>query len=185
MAGFSLIEVLAALAIFSIGLLGLAGLQLNAMKSNQDAYINTVASLQAMDAGERLRANPTGVDAGDYDLLSSTGTSDPGCIDDPAGCSAAQLAQYDYWIWNQGQPPSAPSPGEKALPPTTGNALLLPAGEGVICLDATLNDGTSQADHGCDGALTSGVRIFAVKVWWDDDKNPATPLRRHVLSVFP
>ena len=184
--GFTLVEVLAALAIFSVGLLGLAGLQLRSMSSNQGAFVSTVASLQAMDAGERMRANSVGVTNGDYDLL-VTDVGDPGCINLPAGCTAAQVAQYDYWIWNQGQPPPVPPPGEKALPPATGNARLLPGGEGVICLDRTPNDGVSRANHGCEGALVNATdpRIYAVKIWWDDDKNPATPMRRHALSVLP
>ena len=174
MAGFSLIEVLAALVIFSIGLLGLAGLQFNALRGNQGGYENTVASLQAMDAADRLRANPVGVAAGNYDM--AVGAADPGCIG--TGCTPAQLAIYDFWIWNQGD-------GQ----PGTGNTAILPGGGGVICLDATPFDGITPANNECDGALTDGNRVFAIKIWWDDDRDGngagTTPLRRHVLSVFP
>ena len=158
MAGFSLIEVLAALVIFSIGLLGLAGLQFNALRGNQGAYESTVASLQAMDVADRLRANPVGVNAGAYDQL-AVNAADPGCM--ASGCNAV-------------------------------NAGFLPAGQGVICLDSTPFDGVSQAANGCDGALTDlngdgagDARVFAIKIWWDDDRNPNTAMRRHILSVFP
>ncbi len=170
--GFSLIEVLVALVVFSIGLLALSGLQFTALRGNHDAYVSTIASLQVMDAADRLRANPIGVAAGDYDLLDAD-TTDPGCID--SGCSTAALALYDYWVWNTGD----------SSQPGTGNAAQLPQGEGVICLDSTPDDGTSRADNACDGLQIEGERVMAVKVWWDDDGDPATALRRHVLSVFP
>ena len=172
MAGFSLIEVLVALVIFSLGILGISGLQLVSLRGNHDAYVSTIASMQVMDAADRLLANPGGVAAGNYDLLDED-TTDPGCI--AVGCSPADLAQYDYWVWNTGD---ADQPG-------TGNATQLPQGEGVICLDATPDDGASRLDSGCDGALVGGDRIFAIKIWWDDDGDPETALRRHVLSVFP
>ncbi len=54
--GFTLIEVLVSFIVLSIGLLGLASLQLNALKSSHSAYQRTVASIIAMDAGERLWA---------------------------------------------------------------------------------------------------------------------------------
>ncbi|MCG5509644.1 type IV pilus modification protein PilV [Ectothiorhodospira lacustris] len=52
--GFSLTEVLVALVVLSIGLLGLAALQLNGLKGAHSAYQRTLASVIAVDAGERL-----------------------------------------------------------------------------------------------------------------------------------
>ncbi|MCG5520217.1 type IV pilus modification protein PilV [Ectothiorhodospira sp. 9905] len=52
--GFSLVESLVALLVLSVGLLGLAGLQLLGMQSSHSAYQRTVASVIATDAGERL-----------------------------------------------------------------------------------------------------------------------------------
>ncbi|TVQ71380.1 MAG: type IV pilus modification protein PilV [Chromatiaceae bacterium] len=52
--GFTLIEALVALLVLSIGLLGLAALQLFSLQSAHSAYQRTVASIMAMDAGERL-----------------------------------------------------------------------------------------------------------------------------------
>ncbi|MCG5499673.1 type IV pilus modification protein PilV [Ectothiorhodospira lacustris] len=52
--GFSLTEVLVALVVLSIGLLGLAALQLNGLKGVHSAYQRTLAGVIAMDAGERL-----------------------------------------------------------------------------------------------------------------------------------
>ncbi len=170
--GFSLIEVLVALVIFSVGILGLAGMQFTALRGNHDAYVSSVVTLQLMDAADRIRANPEGVKNGAYDALNED-ASDPGCIE--SGCSPADLAAYDYWVWNTGDEEQ----------PGTGNAQQLPQGEGVICLDTTPDDGESREISGCDGALLDGNRVFAVKIWWDDDGDPATDMRRKVMRVSP
>ncbi len=55
--GFTLAEVLVALLVLSIGLLGAAGLQLASLRSSQDAYLRSQASILALDMIERMRAN--------------------------------------------------------------------------------------------------------------------------------
>lgn len=54
--GFGLIEVLVALAILAFGLLGMAALQLSALKNATQSYQRSVATLAAIDAQERLWA---------------------------------------------------------------------------------------------------------------------------------
>jgi len=57
MRGFSLIEVLVALLVLSIGLLGIASMQLVALRSTRSAYLNSVATIQVNAMLERLRAS--------------------------------------------------------------------------------------------------------------------------------
>lgn len=97
-AGFTLLEILIALIILSIGLLGLAGLQANSLKNNNSAYQRTQASLLANEMLDRIRANRQGLAAGAYDVIDSTTTDDPGCI--TSGCSSTQMAQYDAHDWS-------------------------------------------------------------------------------------
>ncbi|HFE32669.1 MAG TPA: type IV pilus modification protein PilV [Gammaproteobacteria bacterium] len=97
-AGFTLLEILIALIILSIGLLGLAGLQANSLKNNNSAYQRTQASLLANEMLDRIRANRQGLETGAYDAIDSTSTSDPGCI--TSGCSNMQMAQYDAHDWS-------------------------------------------------------------------------------------
>lgn len=52
--GFTLIEALVALAILSIGLLGMAGMQTKAYLSANNAYISSITTIAAIDAQERL-----------------------------------------------------------------------------------------------------------------------------------
>lgn len=54
--GFSLLEVLVALVIFSISLLGFATAILEAFKANQMARFNTLAGLQLDNINERMAA---------------------------------------------------------------------------------------------------------------------------------
>jgi len=75
--GFTLLEVLIALLILSIGLLGLAALQTTGLRSNQMASMRTLATEAAYDITDRMRANPVGVAAGDY-VIALTDVTDPG-----------------------------------------------------------------------------------------------------------
>jgi type IV pilus assembly protein PilV len=63
-AGFSLVEVLVALLILSIGLLGLAGLQITGLQQNQGALQRTRAAQLANDLVDRIRVGG----AAGYDL---------------------------------------------------------------------------------------------------------------------
>ncbi|MDR1887812.1 MAG: type IV pilus modification protein PilV [Zoogloeaceae bacterium] len=66
--GSSLLEVLIAVLIFSIGLMGLAGLQVVAMKANQSAMARSLASEAAYDLLDQLRANSRSVLNGTFPL---------------------------------------------------------------------------------------------------------------------
>lgn len=98
--GFTLMEVLVALFVLSVGLLGLAGLQTFGMKYNQQSYQRTQAIYQAYDIIDRIRANPAGKTAGNYDTVAagSIPTITTDCT--TALCSTAALATYDINKWN-------------------------------------------------------------------------------------
>jgi type IV pilus assembly protein PilV len=55
--GFSLMEVLVALAILSVGLLGLAALQATALRANQGANFRSQATNASYDVLDMIRAN--------------------------------------------------------------------------------------------------------------------------------
>ena len=114
--GFTLLEVLIALVIFSFGLLALAALMAKGLQYNTSALYRSYASTQAYDMADRMRANRLGITAGNYDSISGAG-SDPVCI--TTGCTPAQMAQYDGWAWN------------------SANADLLPSGSGSVTAAGT------------------------------------------------
>ena len=102
--GFSLIEVLVALLVLSIGLLGLAALQTTSLQYNTGSYYRTQATFLAYDILDRMRANSTAVaNAGVYDIETSTLASsfltstDPAC--DTSSCNPASIAAYDLGKW--------------------------------------------------------------------------------------
>ena len=110
--GFTLLEVLIAIVVLSIGLLGLAGLQAAGLRNNTSAYMRTIATQQVHDMADRMRANLIGVTGGNYDSITTAIPANPGCI--ATGCTAAQMAVYDAFEWN------------------TMNQNLLPLGTGTV-----------------------------------------------------
>ena len=96
--GFSLLEILISLVILSVGMVGLAGLKIVAIKGENESHFRHEASLLMMELADRIRANPAGVDAGSYeahDGISVTTAPSPLC--DDGSCSASQLATFDMY----------------------------------------------------------------------------------------
>lgn len=79
--GFSLLEVMIALVILSIGLLGLAGLQGTGLRTNHEAYLRSQATLLAYDIVERMRANREPALGGDYVIAIGATPSGPSVAD--------------------------------------------------------------------------------------------------------
>lgn len=94
--GVTLIEVLVAMLVFSLGLIGAAGLMAMAARANQTAYLRTQVSFLAQNMAERMQANLVGVWHGDYDG-SYPDTSAQDCA---AGCAPRQQALYDRQRWS-------------------------------------------------------------------------------------
>ncbi len=105
--GFSLLEVLIALFILSIGLLGIAVLQTMGIRFNSQSLQRTQATYLAYDIIDRMRANRVEQLAGTYSNV-DTSPSAPGssknypspatnCIGNP--CTTAQLAAFDLDQW--------------------------------------------------------------------------------------
>jgi type IV pilus assembly protein PilV len=67
--GATLVEVLVALLVLSIGLLGVAALQVSALQTNQGAHVRSQASVLAYDIADRMRANRAVALAGGYNVL--------------------------------------------------------------------------------------------------------------------
>ena len=74
--GMTLVEVLVTLVVISVGLLGIAALQLTTLKGNQEAYVRSQASVLASYIIDRIRANQAGFAAGNYDCaMQGTGAA--------------------------------------------------------------------------------------------------------------
>ena len=104
-AGFNLIEVLLALLILSIGLLGVAGLQTTAVKASHTAMLKSIAITKVSAMIERIRANPA-VDINEYALEAGTVGISKGCDTRSdtilaAQCSPEDLASNDLYLWEK------------------------------------------------------------------------------------
>lgn len=98
--GMSLLEVMIAVVIFSVGLIGVAALMLTSMRNNDATLSRTQSTILATEMYEKMLANLPGVKAGNYtyafaDTLPTTAS--PSC--DTADCDTAQLAAWDVAAW--------------------------------------------------------------------------------------
>jgi type IV pilus assembly protein PilV len=117
LAGFTLLEVLVALFVLAIGLLGLAMLQTTGLRFNTNSYSRSQATYVAYDIIDRMRANKAGFTNGDYDVPNDTAASTKisnfdacktaACkCDDATGatvCDKSNMATFDLGRWYQQQ----------------------------------------------------------------------------------
>ena len=94
-AGFTLIEVLIALVVVSVGMLGVAGLHVHGLKAGRTATYTLQAVTIAGDVADRIRANPRAGMA--YAGLGA----DNDCIASDIDCDATEMAQQDILAWEQ------------------------------------------------------------------------------------
>src|SRR5690606_22543791 len=66
--GMTLVEILVTVVLISVGLLGIAALQLTTLRSNQEALIRSQASELANNILDRMRANQAGFLADQYNV---------------------------------------------------------------------------------------------------------------------
>ncbi len=102
--GVTLIEVLVALVIIAVGLLGLAGLQVRGLSIQKDAHGRAIATQLALDLADRMRANRDPVTAAppaQYAFTAGYGGAAPvaGTDCSLAVCDLAQQAQFDLAGW--------------------------------------------------------------------------------------
>ncbi len=83
--GFTMLELLIALVILSVGLLSLAGLQATGLRNNHSAYLRSQATVLAYNALDRMRANLAPALAGNYNIglgVTTIPTSQPQALTD-------------------------------------------------------------------------------------------------------
>ncbi|MEO7066244.1 MAG: type IV pilus modification protein PilV [Rhodanobacter sp.] len=109
--GVSLIEVMMAVLIFSIGLIGLAGLLVMSTRSNHAAYLRTQVTFLASGMADRMSANPVGVWNNNYNSTSyPVSASTAGNADCAGGCNPAELAAADQRNWSSQLKTFLPNP---------------------------------------------------------------------------
>lgn len=143
--GFNLIEVMVSLVIFSIGLLGLAGIQQVGLTQNNVAMQRTVAMTQAYDILDRMRNNRT------TDYSSATSAATPNCITAP--CNNTQIASYDLYEWGLAL--------DKVLP--NGKGFITGTPTGYIVYVGWDEKRNGLTPTGCNPPAPTGVKCISLQ----------------------
>ncbi len=139
--GFSLVEVMVTLAIVSVAALGMASLQTVALRSNNNALLESQAATLAQDMIERIRANPGGVYTTTFNAVLSN--SNVVCEGRYASCDADTMAQYDLVHWK------------------------CSLGAVVLSGACAMRGVAGQLPNG-DGSLTVAGNIYTITIRWFD-----------------
>lgn len=178
--GFTLIEVLVALLVFAIGMLGLAALQVEAYQAASSAQGRTVTTLAASHLFERMRANMDGFNAGNY-AYDSANDGLPAAVSDcntTAGCGgAAEMAQNDLneWLLTLNQ----------ALPILNSDNSINADANIVVCNDSDpeIDAPTAVGDNiVCDGLLDQWTVYID---WTDQREETGYKVKRQTFTFVP
>lgn len=96
--GFTLVEVLVSLVVMAVGMLGIAALYIEGLKSGTTSVIQANAVNLAADMADRIRLNSG---ANIAYAGAGPGTNANNCVNGAANCAPAQLAADDWFWWTQ------------------------------------------------------------------------------------
>ena len=148
--GFTLIEVMVALIVLVLGVLGAAAMTLSAVRDTKQSGLRSQASAFAYELSDLMRANgATSGSPQETIFLSHGGASVPGCWAG-AGCSVAQMAANDLYEW------------QTKLTGANG----LPNGAWVVCHDSSAN----VASLACNNDPAASL---VIKLQYDEKSNVA------------
>lgn len=99
--GFTLIEVLIAMLVLAVGLLGLAGLQAKSLSNTQSTYSRSLATELAYDLADRMRANKKPLGLAIYtSMLPTAALAQANCVSVSTFCPSDVMAENDLYQWN-------------------------------------------------------------------------------------
>lgn len=164
--GFSMLEVLIAVAVLAIGIVGGAAMQLAALRARHQSALLSQATQLATGLAERMRANGSQLSMPDaanpylslnYDALAEPDPAPPQplCYALSAVCGSEQLALFDLYEL-------------KTLVRDR-----LPAGRAIVCRDAGMWQG-GQLRWACSGGADAPL---VVKIGWRGKAPDGTPLK--------
>ncbi|MCP4390001.1 MAG: type IV pilus modification protein PilV [Gammaproteobacteria bacterium] len=147
--GLTLVEAMIALLVISIGLLGIASLQLTAMSQNTSSLNHSQAVRYAYNMSDRIRANI--VEFEQYKGIDTTNSYSQDCLS--GSCNSGQMLTADAADW-------------KTMVET------LPGGRGQVLNDADGlqvivmwdDDGTGANTTGCNPATASDLTCYTLVV---------------------
>jgi type IV pilus modification protein PilV len=159
--GFSMIELLVAVLVMGIGVLGITGLQMVSLQNNRGALVRAEAVQLAYDIIDRIRANPS-VNYGGL-ALGAAPPAATNCFTNV--CTEAQMAAFDQAAW------------KCALGNFNTNAICTGLRDGTVLPLATAQPGLPSGDG---SIVTTAVVpatvpptfIVTVTVQWQEPNQP-------------
>ena len=148
--GFTLIEILVSLLILSIGLLGLAALQLTGMKHSQSAHYRSLAVNLAYDIADRIRVNRG--ETYSTALTDAPPSVSTDCESNSVNCTPAQLATFDI------------AHSKCSLGDWDSNG----TNTSTVCTNTLNVEGDLPLG---DGAISKSGDIYTITVKWDDTRS--------------
>jgi type IV pilus assembly protein PilV len=147
--GVTLIESMIALLVLSIGLLGIATLQITAMKQNVSSLNHSQAVWIAYNVSDRIRSNMNEFD--NYHGIDTNGSYTQDCTANP--CTAGQMLTADAADW-------------KTM------VASLPAGRGTISITGDVltvsvmwdDEGSGATGTGCDPTDATDLTCYSLAV---------------------
>lgn len=152
--GFTLVEVLVAIIILSIGVLGAVALQASALKSNREVRYQVVAVSLAKELAEKLRGNhavaieSTAADnpyLTDATLTAAPSAPSANCFTTGCANDALAVARWDMFDWQQRLFSALPRPRVR------------------ICMDATPFDSGGTPQWTC----SNSGDVLVLKLAWN------------------
>jgi type IV pilus assembly protein PilV len=168
--GFTLIEVMVAIVILSVGMLGVAGLMVTGIQFSHSSLQRSQATQLAYDMIDRMRSNQAGVQladapagGGNYHrpIGNVSASNSPyiinktncvGATGAALGCLPGEMADQDAWEW------------QRAVAERLGG------GVAIVCRDSSNSPGSYEGTtitHNCNGV---GPK-YAIKIYWRDDRS--------------
>jgi type IV pilus assembly protein PilV len=171
-AGFTLVEVMIAVLVLALGIVGGVSMQLAALRARHQSTLLEQASWLAAGMAERMRANPEQMRLPDganpyltvdHDVLAEPNPAVPAALCYDGVCNGAQLAAFDLYETK------------------TLMREHLPAGRAVVCRDAGLWAG-GQLRWACSGGAGAPI---VVKVGWRGKNPDGTPHKDQAGEYAP
>ena len=156
--GVSIIEVVLASLLLSLGLMGLVRTQTESLNSANTAYNRVLAAVVADSLVEKMRVNRAGALNLDYNFDSTASTASVNCFGPGNACDSADLAIYDLFEWSANFKTVFPS--QTAFKP-----LLLGATATVV------------------GSQVSGVVSYVITITWPENPLPNGTVQNEVHTI--
>jgi type IV pilus assembly protein PilV len=144
--GFTLLEVLVALLVMSIGLLGIGKMMMLSARANDSAYMRSQATALAYTMLDAMRANRSTAISQGYDTAQVV-PAQLACATAAPGCTAAQVAQNDTFLWNQALATALPN-GVGTVVTATAPDVVTTANNVTATITVTWSDKVAEQSFG-------------------------------------